>query len=111
MFFFCVAENPKQKAWFAKTDIKDLFSFHDDDKEEENARLRDSMAPTSTNAGLPSAGVVNLFEGVNTDETGPENPPRHLDINVNDGDRIMVEGICELNNIPYLLFAIYSCKL
>ena len=88
-----------------------MFSFHDDDKEEENALLRDSMAPTSTNAGLPSAGVVNLFEGVNTDETGPENPPRHLDINVNDGDRIMVEGICELNNIPYLLFAIYSCKL
>ena len=103
---FC-SENPKQKAWFEKTDIKDLFSFNEDDKEEENAFVRDSMAATSgnpsswgsttttttTSAGLPCAGVVNLFKSADDVATDQVNPHQHLDVDVdvNDGDRIMVE--------------------
>lgn len=99
VFFFFKPEDPKQKAWFAKSDIKDLFTFQDDDKESERNLLVSmgkqfsSSAMATSAAGLPSAGVVNLVDRAD-DDLGDQEDARHqhMDMDVIDDDRIMGEG-------------------
>lgn len=96
-------EDPKQKAWFAKSDMKDLFTFQDDAHESDrNQLLRDPLvssgkqfsSSTGASAGLPCAGIVNLVDRVDDDAENRDGVyPQHMDMDVNDDDRIMGEGI------------------
>jgi hypothetical protein len=52
-------ENPKQKALFARSDIKDLFTFQEDDATASPRSGQSEHGPAD--AGLPRAGMVRLF--------------------------------------------------